>query len=135
MLELRSNDQEGFSSYQASSASPAQPAESKNARKNRRSREKKAEKEKESKLRSPPTASATTEFISEDDEQRTVRVFADLESWCVTEPARQSLWAFQLSYARQKNWPSVLPEGGRMVEKTSMFASLGRKGGKGVTSE
>ncbi len=57
-----------------------------------------------------------------DDDHRCKRVFAHLESLCVTDEARRSLHGWQQEYARCNRRPVLLPRGGTM-EDTRGFVS------------
>ncbi|KAK0616487.1 hypothetical protein B0T14DRAFT_523244 [Immersiella caudata] len=65
------------------------------------------------------TAAALT-----DDNSRRRRVFVQLESCCVTDEARRSLYKWQQSFARHENRDDLLPPGGTM-ESPQRKASSG----------
>jgi len=67
-------------------------------------------------------------------EKTAKRVFVYLNSLCVTEEARKSLWAFQQAYARQIVCAALLPIGGTMVAKEGVLARAGRLFGGGNKS-
>ena len=41
-------------------------------------------------------------------------MFYTLQSLCVTNEAKQSLWDFQLRFARERKMEACLPDGGKM---------------------
>lgn len=72
--------------------------------------------------------------IAPDSERTAKRVFVYLDSLCVTEEARKSLWAFQQAYARQILCEALLPLGGTMVAKESVLTRASRLFGGGNKS-
>ncbi|KAF9762840.1 hypothetical protein IL306_003308 [Fusarium sp. DS 682] len=62
---------------------------------------------------------------------RCLRIFQHLESLCVTSEARRSLLAWQQSYARRVGKPQLLPQGGRMEDKSLMGKIFGANPNKG----
>jgi hypothetical protein len=52
-----------------------------------------------------------------DDDERCKRVFIHLESFCATEEARKSLFAFQQDFARKEGRPKALPRDGTMGDR------------------
>ncbi|KAK3492631.1 uncharacterized protein B0T23DRAFT_317099 [Neurospora hispaniola] len=71
----------------------------------------KAQKEREAMLRRVTVADATA---LTDDDNRCRRVFVHLEACCVTDEARNSLYAWQQDYARRTQREVLLPKGGTM---------------------
>jgi hypothetical protein len=66
---------------------------------------------------------------------RCLRIFQHLESLCITSEARRSLVAWQQSYARRVGKPQLLPQGGRMEDKSLMgklFGTNQNKGGRRI---
>lgn len=61
---------------------------------------------------SPTPASEAA--IKQDEIRRCKRVFYTLQSLCVTKEAKDSLWGFQLRFARERNYEACLPHGGTM---------------------
>lgn len=59
----------------------------------------------------PPSSSGNADH---DQDVQCRRVFDELETLCVTPEARESLWAWQQSYARRLRRPKLLPDGGSM---------------------
>ncbi|KAM0351886.1 hypothetical protein ACHAPU_002400 [Fusarium lateritium] len=75
------------------------------------------------KPRSPPSSK----------DARCMRIFKHLESLCATSDARRSLLAWQQTYARRMGKPQLLPQGGRMENKSLMgkiFSGGPRSGGR-----
>ncbi|KAI9746728.1 MAG: hypothetical protein M1818_000443 [Claussenomyces sp. TS43310] len=70
-----------------------------------------------------PTTSATT---APDRKQLAQQVFMQLGTQCRTDEARKSLRAFQQAFARRVQCEDLLPPGGSMVDKGSVFAKAGR---------
>ncbi|KAF5981355.1 hypothetical protein FCOIX_4250 [Fusarium coicis] len=62
---------------------------------------------------------------------RCLRIFQHLESLCTTGEARRSLVAWQQSYARRVGKPQLLPQGGRMEDKSLMGKIFGTNPDKG----
>ncbi|CEF76602.1 hypothetical protein FGSG_13397 [Fusarium graminearum PH-1] len=62
---------------------------------------------------------------------RCLRVFHHLENLCITIEARRSLLAWQQTYARRMDKPSLLPQGGSMEHKSLMGRIF--SGGKGTS--
>lgn len=94
----------------------------------------KAQKEREAMLRRVTVADATA---LTDDDNRCRRVFVHLEACCVTDEARNSLYAWQQDYARRTQREVLLPKGGTMhgprgfknsVFGTSLFGSRRSRG-------
>ncbi|KAM0556998.1 hypothetical protein ACHAPJ_005677 [Fusarium lateritium] len=56
---------------------------------------------------------------------RCLRIFQHLESLCITSEARRSLLAWQQTYARRMGKPQLLPQGGRMENKSLMGKIFG----------
>ncbi|KAE9377281.1 hypothetical protein N431DRAFT_463057 [Stipitochalara longipes BDJ] len=54
------------------------------------------------------------EAIRHDEVRRCKRVFYTLQSLCVTDEAKHSLWGFQLRFARLRKMEACLPDGGTM---------------------
>ncbi|KHE81675.1 hypothetical protein GE21DRAFT_9001 [Neurospora crassa] len=70
-----------------------------------------AQREREAMLRRVTVADATA---LTDDDNRCRRVFVHLEACCVTDEARNSLYAWQQDYARRTQREVLLPKGGTM---------------------
>ncbi|KAF4345658.1 hypothetical protein FBEOM_315 [Fusarium beomiforme] len=62
---------------------------------------------------------------------RCLRIFQHLESLCTTSEAHRSLLAWQQSYARRVGKPQLLPQGGRMEDKSLMGKLFGANPNKG----
>lgn len=63
-----------------------------------------------------------------DEVRRCKRVFYTLQSLCVTAEAKNSLWGFQLRFARERKMEAVLPDGGTMEpEKRKPWTRLSRR--------
>ncbi|KAF4968172.1 hypothetical protein FZEAL_10428 [Fusarium zealandicum] len=60
-----------------------------------------------------------------DDDTRCLRIFRRLDGFCATNEARRSLHDWQQAYARRMNRPCLLPQGGRMEEKSLMGKIFG----------
>src|SRR5208282_653547 len=71
---------------------------------------------------------SSVKFVIEDEEKRCKRVFIHLEALCVTNEARESLWKWQLQYARQIGSENLLPSGGKLAtdEKVGWIGRVGR---------
>ena len=71
---------------------------------------------------------------SDNGDDRCRRVFAHLDSLCVTSDARRSLRDWQQKYARQQGKADLLPPGGSMEDKGGLIMKLfgggARKGGR-----
>ncbi len=52
--------------------------------------------------------------MDNDEVRRCKRVFYTLQSLCVSPDAKNSLWGFQLRFARERKMEAVLPDGGTM---------------------
>lgn len=65
-----------------------------------------------------------------DEVRRCKRVFYTLQSLCVTVEAKNSLWGFQLRFARERKMEAVLPDGGTMEsEKPRAWTRLSKRSG------
>lgn len=64
-----------------------------------------------------------------DEDERSKRVFVHLETFCATDEARRSLFAFQQDYARKMRRPKLLPRGGTMGDRNwgSYMSRMGVK--------
>jgi hypothetical protein len=90
----------------------------------------------------PTTDEAEPSASCRGDERLSKRVFAHLEALCVNAEARESLKAFQQSYARRFGCEALLPAGGCMVDREQaggfiakagrLFSGRGRKSSIGV---
>jgi hypothetical protein len=65
--------------------------------------------------------------MMEDENRRCKRVFIHLQALCVTDEAEESLWHWQLLYARLQRNEKLLPSGGRMrVDSGGWMSRVGR---------
>ncbi|KAN0117745.1 hypothetical protein V8E51_003722 [Hyaloscypha variabilis] len=69
------------------------------------------------------------EAMRHDEVRRCKRVFYTLQSLCVTDEAKHSLWGFQLRFARSRKMEACLPDGGAMedVKESSWMRLTHRK--------
>lgn len=67
--------------------------------------------------------STTTDKITEDHDRRSNRAFIHLQALCTTNEAKNSLWQFQLLFARMEGKPKLLPTGGKMSDERAGWVS------------
>jgi hypothetical protein len=67
--------------------------------------------------------STTTDNITEDHDRRSNRAFVHLQALCTTNEAKNSLWQFQLLFARMEGKPKLLPSGGKMSDERGGWVS------------
>jgi hypothetical protein len=67
--------------------------------------------------------STTTDDITEDHDRRSNRAFIHLQALCTTNEAKNSLWQFQLLFARMEGKPKLLPTGGKMSDERAGWVS------------
>ena len=87
----------------------------------RQEREYVLRKEREDNLRRLTIANAAA---LSDDDNRCRRIFLHLENACVTDEARNSLYAWQQEYARKTNREVLLPRGGTMEDPRGLRSSV-----------
>jgi hypothetical protein len=92
------------------SSSPCTPASSIRGRYNHKSRTLEEDAQNIS-----PSTMAGKRFVEAQD-RRSTRAFLHLQALCTTNEARQSLWNFQLLFARMRDKPNLLPKGGKMTD-------------------
>ncbi|KAI0998567.1 hypothetical protein K3495_g9628 [Podosphaera aphanis] len=63
-------------------------------------------------------SNAGLQYLSDEEIRRCKKSFIHLGALCVTDEAKQSLWNFQLAFARYRNEKLLLPSGGELEDKT-----------------